>query len=64
MSSLRCATYHPAGKATAPTRVTCKLVKREKASSAPSMMEGEALATRIIEMGPPGAKFQGYAAVD
>lgn len=51
----------PPGKASAPTRVTCKLVKKEKVSSAPVMMEGEALATRIIEMGPVGAKFLGFA---
>ena len=49
----------PPGKACMPTRVTCKLIKKEKVISVPPLMEGEALATRIIEMGPVGAKFLG-----
>jgi ankyrin len=27
----------------------------------PPLMEGEALASRILELGPAGAKFLGYA---
>lgn len=49
----------PPGKACMPTRVTCRLVKREKVMHPPALMEGEALASRILEMGPVGAKFSG-----
>jgi ankyrin len=49
----------PPGKACQPTRVTCKLVKRDKLVHAPPLMEGEALASRVLEMGPNGAKFSG-----
>jgi len=50
----------PPGKACMPTRVTCKLVKKEKLTHPPPLMEGEALASRILEIGPTSAKFQGY----
>ena len=50
----------PPGRASMPTRVTCKLVKREKLVYPPPLMEGEALASRVLEMGPHGAKFLGY----
>ena len=50
----------PPGKASMPTRVTCKLVKREKLVYPPPLMEGEALASRILEMGPVGAQFLGF----
>ena len=50
----------PPGKACQPTRVTCKLVRVEKLLNPPPLMEGEALASRILEMGPVGAKFLGY----
>lgn len=49
----------PPRKASAPTRVTCKLVKKEKLINPPPLMEGEALASRVLEMGPNGAKFLG-----
>ena len=50
----------PPGKACMPTRVTCKLVKKEKLTHPPPLMEGEALASRILEIGPTSAKFLGY----
>ena len=50
----------PPAKACMPTRVTCKLVKKEKLTHPPPLMEGEALASRVLEMGPVGAKFLGY----
>lgn len=50
----------PPGRACAPTRITCKLVKMEKLACPPPLMEGEALASRVLEMGPVGAKFLGY----
>ena len=49
----------PPNRASAPTRVTCKLVKRERLANPPPLMEGEALASRVLKMGPPGAKFDG-----
>jgi len=50
----------PPGRASAPTRVTCKLIKMEKLACPPPLMEGEALASRVLEMGPVGANFLGY----
>lgn len=51
----------PPGKACMPTRVTCKLVKKEKLTHPPPLMEGEALASRILEIGPSSAQFLGFA---
>ncbi|XP_068164006.1 ankyrin-2b isoform X3 [Antennarius striatus] len=49
----------PPRKCSAPTRVTCRLVKRHRLASMPPMVEGEGLASRIIEVGPSGAQFLG-----
>jgi len=49
----------PPTRANQPTRVTCKLIKSEKLAHPPPLMDGEALATRVLKMGPPGAKFEG-----
>ncbi|XP_055364959.1 ankyrin-3 isoform X8 [Betta splendens] len=49
----------PPRKCSAPTRVTCRLVKRHRLASMPPMVEGEGLAGRIIEVGPSGAQFLG-----
>jgi ankyrin len=49
----------PPGRASMPTRVTCKLVRKEKLPLQPPLMEGEALASRVLIMGPAGAKFLG-----
>ncbi|XP_041963918.1 ankyrin-2 [Alosa sapidissima] len=49
----------PPQKCSAPTRVTCRLVKRHRLASMPPMVEGEGLAGRIIEVGPTGAQFLG-----
>ena len=47
---------------TMPTRVTCRYVRRDKPNPPPPppLMEGEALASRILELGPVGVKFLGY----
>lgn len=50
----------PPRKCTAPTRITCRLVKRHKLASPPPMVEGEGLASRLVEMGPSGAQFLGW----
>jgi len=49
----------PPDRACMPLRVTCKLIKKEKLMTPPPLMEGEALACRIIEMGPIGTQFLG-----
>ncbi|XP_041446146.1 ankyrin-2 isoform X7 [Xenopus laevis] len=49
----------PSRKCTAPTRVTCRLVKRHRLATMPPMVEGEGLASRLIEVGPSGAQFLG-----
>ncbi|KYN17381.1 Ankyrin-2 [Trachymyrmex cornetzi] len=54
----------PPRRATMPIRVTCRLVKASKVANPPPLMEGEALATRIIEMGPVGARFLGPVLID
>uniref|UniRef100_A0AAY5ERX9 Ankyrin 3 n=1 Tax=Electrophorus electricus TaxID=8005 RepID=A0AAY5ERX9_ELEEL len=54
----------PPRKCTAPTRITCRLVKRSKLASPPPMVEGEGLAGRLVEMGPAGAHFLGPVIVE
>ncbi|XP_039222551.1 ankyrin-3 isoform X35 [Crotalus tigris] len=54
----------PPRKCTAPTRITCRLVKRAKLASPPPMVEGEGLTSRLIEMGPSGAQFLGPVVVE
>ncbi|XP_016103224.1 ankyrin-2 isoform X1 [Sinocyclocheilus grahami] len=49
----------PPRKCSAPTRVTCRLVKRHRLASMPPMVEGEGLAGKLIEVGPTGAQFLG-----
>ncbi|XP_068137284.1 ankyrin-2 isoform X32 [Hyperolius riggenbachi] len=49
----------PPRKCTAPTRVTCRLVKRHRLATMPPMVEGEGLTSRLIEVGPSGAQFLG-----
>ncbi|XP_064174181.1 ankyrin-3-like [Anguilla rostrata] len=54
----------PPRKCTAPTRVTCRLVRRHKLASPPPMVEGEGLASRLVEVGPAGAQFLGPVIVE
>uniref|UniRef100_A0A3Q3KL69 ZU5 domain-containing protein n=1 Tax=Mastacembelus armatus TaxID=205130 RepID=A0A3Q3KL69_9TELE len=54
----------PPRKCSAPTRVTCRLVKRHRLACMPPMVEGEGLAGRIIEVGPTGAQFLGPVIVE
>uniref|UniRef100_A0A2C9K8X6 Death domain-containing protein n=1 Tax=Biomphalaria glabrata TaxID=6526 RepID=A0A2C9K8X6_BIOGL len=49
----------PPRKCCMPTRITCRLVKKEKLTKPPPMLEGEGLAARVLEMGPAGTKFLG-----
>ena len=54
----------PPRKAPAPMRVTCRYLRREKLIHPPPLMEGEACASRILEMGPAGAKFLGPVVIE
>ncbi|XP_061083536.1 ankyrin-3-like isoform X14 [Conger conger] len=54
----------PPRKCTAPTRITCRLVRRHKLASPPPMVEGEGLASRLVEVGPAGAQFLGPVIVE
>ena len=49
----------PPGTASMPTRITCRMIKKEKLLHPPLLNEGEALANRILEMEPPGTEFLG-----
>uniref|UniRef100_A0AAR2LAQ4 Ankyrin 2a, neuronal n=1 Tax=Pygocentrus nattereri TaxID=42514 RepID=A0AAR2LAQ4_PYGNA len=54
----------PPRKCSAPTRVTCRLVKRHRLATMPPLVEGEGIAGRIIEVGPTGAQFLGPVIVE
>uniref|UniRef100_A0A8C6LN22 Ankyrin 1 n=1 Tax=Nothobranchius furzeri TaxID=105023 RepID=A0A8C6LN22_NOTFU len=43
----------------APTRITCRLVKPQKLTTPPPLVEGEGLASRIISLGPSSMQFLG-----
>jgi ankyrin len=49
----------PPGSTCQPTRIICKLVRKEKLTNPPQLAEGEALATRILDMGQARVKFNG-----
>ncbi|XP_047516437.1 ankyrin-2-like isoform X6 [Pieris napi] len=42
-----------------PTRITCRYLKPSRINHMPPLMEGEALASRVLEMGPISSKFLG-----
>uniref|UniRef100_A0A9J7YU74 Ankyrin 1, erythrocytic b n=1 Tax=Cyprinus carpio carpio TaxID=630221 RepID=A0A9J7YU74_CYPCA len=48
----------------APTRITCRLVKPQKLSTPPPLVEGEGLASRIISLGPSSMQFLGPVIVE
>ncbi|XP_048864575.1 ankyrin-3-like isoform X1 [Brienomyrus brachyistius] len=54
----------PPRKCTAPTRITCRLAKKHKLACLPPMVEGEGLASRLVEVGPAGAHFLGPVIVE
>lgn len=49
----------PTRSAAQPTRITCRYIKPQRTLHPPQLMEGEALASRVLELGPVGAKFLG-----
>merc|ERR1719211_727693 len=54
----------PPRKAPMPMRVTCRYLKKDKLIHPPPLMEGEAIASRILELGPAGAKFLGPVIIE
>ncbi|XP_075882083.1 ankyrin-1-like [Nelusetta ayraudi] len=48
----------------APTRITCRLVKPQKLTCPPPLVEGEGLASRIISLGPASMQFLGPVIVE
>lgn len=52
----------PPRTCTAPTRITCRLVKPQKLTTPPPLVEGEGLASRIISLGPSSMQFLGSVA--
>ena len=49
----------PPRRASMPTRITCRFVRKEKLAVSPPLNESESLAARVLEMGPQGCKFLG-----
>ncbi|GFX37879.1 ankyrin-2 [Trichonephila clavipes] len=54
----------PPRKAPMPMRITCRYLRKEKLAYPPPLMEGEACASRILEVGPSGAKFLGPVIIE
>ncbi|KAK6645214.1 hypothetical protein RUM43_001490 [Polyplax serrata] len=54
----------PPRKAPMPMRITCRYLKRDKLLHPPPLMEGEALASKVLELGPVGAKFLGPVIIE
>lgn len=47
-----------------PMRVTCRYLKKDKLIHPPPLMEGEAIASRVLELGPATAKFLGPVIIE
>lgn len=54
----------PPNSAQMPTRITCRYLRRERLVHPPPLMEGEACASKIMEVGPAGAKFLGPVLIE
>ncbi|XP_044258322.1 ankyrin-3-like isoform X3 [Tribolium madens] len=50
--------------ASSPTRITCRYIRPQKTPNPPPLMEGEALASRLLELGPVSAKFLGPVIIE
>uniref|UniRef100_UPI00358F3C47 ankyrin-2-like n=1 Tax=Myxine glutinosa TaxID=7769 RepID=UPI00358F3C47 len=49
----------PPRQCPAPTRITCRLVKRHRLATLPPLVEAEGQASRVLEVGPAGGQFLG-----
>lgn len=54
----------PPRRASMPTRITCRFIRKEKLTVPPPLNEGEALAARILELGPQQNKFLGPVIIE
>lgn len=54
----------PPNSAQMPMRITCRYLRRERLVHPPPLMEGEACASKIMEVGPAGAKFLGPVLIE
>ncbi|KAG9510269.1 Ankyrin-2, partial [Fragariocoptes setiger] len=54
----------PPKTAQQPMRITCRYLRKEKLQHPPPLMEGEACASKIMEVGPAGAKFLGPVLIE
>lgn len=54
----------PPKSAQMPMRITCRYLRRERLVHPPPLMEGEACASKIMEVGPAGAKFLGPVLIE
>lgn len=54
----------PPRRASMPTRITCRYVRKEKLTSPPPLNEGESLAARVLELGPQNYKFLGPVIIE
>ena len=54
----------PPRRATMPTRITCRFVRKEKLNAHPPLNESESLAARVLETGPHGCKFLGPVVIE
>jgi len=50
----------PPGSVDMPTRMTCRLIGKERLRHPPQLRVGQALASRIVEVTPPALKFHRY----
>jgi len=50
----------PPGSLDAATRMSCRLIAKERLRRPPDLREGQALASRIVEVTPPTLKFRRY----
>ncbi|XP_017778994.1 PREDICTED: ankyrin-3-like isoform X4 [Nicrophorus vespilloides] len=50
--------------AASPTRITCRYVRPKRMPHPPPLMEGEALASRVLELAPVAAKFLGPVIIE
>jgi len=50
----------PPGSLDLPTLITCRLIAKERLKHPPQMRQGQALASRIVEVTPAGLKFYRY----
>lgn len=54
----------PPASAQMPMRITCRYLRRERLRMPPPLMEGEACASKIMEIGPAGAQFLGPVLIE